>query len=92
MKLSEYKEEKINKQEAKEKIQEKNEPKIEDLYAKYKNMDQNSLMQELVSQVSKQKQDGTFDYDKLNKTIQSVMPYLTEQQKNNLLSIISQLK
>lgn len=66
--------------------------KIEDAYNTYKNMNQNELMEELINQVSKQKQDGTFNYQQINNSVQQLMPFLNDEQKNNLLSILQKIK
>ena len=89
MKLSEFKQEP---KEHKGKKQETITKTVEEMYNTYKNMNSNDLMVELMKNVSKQKEDGTFDMNKINSTLSSVMPYLTEEQKNNLLSILSQIK
>ena len=88
MKLSEFT---TNEQQAKDNTTQKND-RVEDLYNVYKDMNSAELMQELKNQVSKQKQEGTFDYNKLSSTINQVLPYLSDNQKNNLLSILNSLK
>lgn len=88
MKLSEYKCEENIKQGKKQ----KNEEKIEDMYEKYKNFNQNDLTNELFNNIAKQKKDGTFDYEKIKNTITQIMPYLNAEQQKNLLSILEKIK
>ena len=89
MKLSEYKNEQNQQETNKNKAPEKS---VEDLYNTYKNMNQSELMQTLFSEVAKQKQQGSFDYNKLQNSLNQVMPYLNDEQKKNLLTILQQLK
>lgn len=95
MKLSEFipkKEENTKKYEENiEKIQ-NNSQNIEQLYNNYKNLNQEQLTEELYKNIAKQKNDGTFDFQKIQSIIQNVMPYLGEEQKNNLLSIMQKIK
>lgn len=91
MKLSEYKcedkkNEKINKSR-----QQKDE-KIENLYEKYKNFNQNDLTSELFNNIEKQKNEGTFDYGKIINTISQIMPYLNSEQQKKMLSILEKIK
>lgn len=95
MKLSEFipqKEENTKSmQENSEKMQ-KNTQNIEEIYNNYKNFNSEQLTEELYKNIAKQKCDGTFDYEKIQSLIQNVMPYLGEEQKNNLLSIMQKIK
>ena len=88
MRLSEYKCEENIKKEKKQ----KNEEKIEDMYEKYKNFNQNDLTNELFNNIAKQKKDGTFDYEKIKNTITQIMPYLNAERQKNLLSILEKIK
>lgn len=63
-----------------------------DLFDTYKNMDQSELMKTIMDEVSQQKQKGTFDYEKLNASLSQVLPFLSDEQKNNLLTILQKLK
>ena len=65
---------------------------MKNLYEKYKDMDQNSLMQELLKNVDKQKSDGNFDFEKLRIQINQILPYLTLDQQKYLMTILQQLK
>ncbi len=92
MKLSEFKSKgkKQTEKQEKEKINESTD--VKNLYEKYKDMDQNSLMQELLKNVDKQKSDGNFDFEKLRIQINQILPYLTLDQQKYLMTILQQLK
>ena len=94
MKLSEFKNKETDgiKQTEQKQTNESSNKSVEEMYNNYKNMNSTQLMQELFSQVNMQKQNGTFNFDKLNESINQVLPYLGEEQKNNLLSILNSLK
>ena len=61
------------------------------LVDKYKNMDQNSLMNEFVSEVSRQKQQGTFDKQKIIQMLDSVKAMIPADMYNQALHILNQL-
>lgn len=61
------------------------------LVDKYKNMDQNSLMNEFISQVSRQKQQGTFDKQKIIQMLDSVKAMIPADMYNQALHILNQL-
>lgn len=58
---------------------------------KYKNMDQNELMSNLFSEASKLKQDGKLDSNSLNSMKNMISPFLNDEQKNMLNSIIHKI-
>ena len=91
MKLSEFKQTQQN-EEKKDTQKDNYEKKAEDLYDKYKDMSQGDLMNELMAQVANQKSNGTFNYNQLENSVQQVLPFLNEEQKNNLLTILQKLK
>ena len=64
---------------------------IEQQYKKYENMSRDNLLNELFKEVSKQKQNGTFDKNKLNSIKEMMLPYLDDAGKKNLESIINML-
>ena len=64
----------------------------EEMFNTYKDMDQSQLMSELTKNIAKQKQDGSFDYNKIVSSISQVMPYLTGEQQQNLMTILNQIK
>lgn len=57
---------------ADEKTKEQTRQTAEDLVNKYKNMDSNALMNEFINEVSRQKQNGTFDKNKIMSMLNSV--------------------
>ncbi len=58
---------------------------------KYKNMDQSELMSNLFSEASKLKQDGKLDSNSLNSMKDMISPFLNDEQKNMLNSIIHKI-
>ena len=55
-------------------------------------MNSTELMQELLKNVSNSKQNGTFDFDQLAQSIQQILPYLSSEQQNSILTILNRLK
>lgn len=92
MKLSQFKEQPKQTPKQEQTQNEQNSKTVEQMYDTYKNMNQSELMNELKKNVSKQKQDGSFDYNKLSSTIEQVLPYLSQDQQKNLMSILNQIK
>lgn len=66
--------------------------KINALYNEYKGMSEDELINELYKYVTKQKQDGTFDYDSLNNMLNQLTPFLTSEQQNKMKDILNSLK
>ena len=90
MKLSEFKPKAEQKQSQNE--QKLQDQKVEDLFNKYKDMNSFELMQELLKNVQKSKQDGSFDFEKLSKSIEQILPYLSQEQQNSVIAILNQIK
>ena len=65
---------------------------IENLYEKYKDYSQAELMEELAKQVAKQKKDGSFDFEKIMNSVNTILPYLNQEQKENILNLLSSIK
>ena len=65
---------------------------ISDAVNKYSQMSQDELMQNLLFEVQKQKQNGTFDVNRLENAVDSLGAYLTPQQKKNIKEILNSLK
>ena len=65
---------------------------IENLYDKYKDFSQDELMQELAKNVNIQKQNGTFDFEHISNSVNMILPYLNEQQKQTIISLLNNLK
>ena len=90
MKFSEFA--KNNTFEQKANKQQKNNESIEDMYEKYKDFSQSQLMDELSKQVAKQKKEGNFDFEKIMNSVNSIMPYLNDEQKQNIIMLLNNLK
>ncbi len=69
-----------------------NTKKVEDIYEKYKDKNEEELLSELCKNVAKQKQDGTFDINSLNEMASKMSPFLTKEQNLKLKEIINQIK
>lgn len=90
MKISDFaKRENISKPEVEEELKKTG---YFDSYEKFKDMDTNQLMQSLLSEVNKQKGQGTFDINSLQSSINSILPYIDAEQKQNLMSILEKIK
>ena len=70
---------------------ENNEEKVKQTYEKYKNYSQDELLQELMRSVNAQKQNGTFDKERLLSTLSLVMPSLNSEQRRKLEELLSHL-
>lgn len=64
------------------------EEKAKNIYEKYKNYSKNELINELHSVISNGKKNGTITNQKINDTVKNLMPYLNDNQKEFLESII----
>lgn len=65
---------------------------FQNFYDSHKNLSQNELQEELIKEVAKQKMAGTFDFEKLSNTFNMMAPYMSEEQKNHINSILQGLK
>ena len=60
----------------------------QELINKYKNMDNNQLMQNLFNEASKLKQEGKLDANTLNNLKSTIAPFLNSEQQSMLNSLI----
>ena len=70
---------------------ENNEEKVKQTYEKYKDYSQDELLQELLRSVNAQKQNGTFDKQRLISTLSLVLPSLNDEQRSKLEELLSRL-
>lgn len=70
---------------------ENSEERVKQTYEKYKDYSQDELMQELLRSVNAQKQNGTFDKQRLISTLSLVMPSLDSEQRSKLEELLSRL-
>ena len=68
-----------------------NTKKVEDLYDKYKDKNQDELLSELFSSVQKQKENGTFNYDAICDMVNKMSPFLTKEQNLKIKELLSRL-
>lgn len=90
--LRDFAQMKIEDEEEKEQMSQEIPSDIQDFYDSHKNLSQAQLQQELLREVSKQKMAGTFDFEKLSKTFEMVSPFLSEEQKSHINSMLQGLK
>lgn len=90
-KLSEFKsQENLKSQDGKkENLTEKD---VMDKYNMYKDMSSDQLNSELFKEVAKQKQAGTFDYNKLENMLESLKGSLSNENYQNMKRILESLK
>ena len=62
--------------------------KAKNLYEKYKNYSTQDLLAEFYNVVNAGKQNGTLTEDKITKTVESLKPFLNENQKQFLDTIL----
>ena len=70
---------------------ENSEERVKQTYEKYKDYSQDELMQELLRSVNTQKQNGTFDKQRLISTLSLVLPSLNDEQRSKLEELLSRL-
>ena len=75
-------------------MDEQNEQKegIENEAKSLQNMSPEELLQQFLSEVNKQKRDGTFDLEGLKATIESMKNILPEQSYSNIMKILESIK
>lgn len=61
-------------------------------YNEYKNMSESQISGELFKEVQRQKNNGTFDYEKLEKMVESLKDNLPEENYNNIKRILQSIK
>ncbi len=68
------------------------EEKLKSTYDDLKNLDSDSLSYKLAEEVKKQKEEGTFNFDLIKSSIESMRPFLTNETYINLKQILENLK
>lgn len=66
--------------------------KVEEIYDKFKDKNEDELMSELLNNVAKQKQDGTFNYNSIAETVEKLSPFLNADQKLKIKEILQKIK
>lgn len=84
------KNEKINEQAVN--LNKKQEQKVEELYDKYKDKSEDELMSELLNNVSKQKQEGSFNLNAIEQTLEKLSPFLNAEQNIKLKDLLQKIK
>ena len=73
-------------------MEENNKEKVESYMNKYINLSQQDLMKEFMKLTNQRKANGEFNQAEIDKIQETLNPYLTEEQKHNLESIINMVK
>lgn len=55
-------------------------------------LSEDELTERISSEVSRAKQSGQFDYDKISHSVMAILPYLSQAQQQKILSILDQIK
>lgn len=58
----------------------------------YSRLSENELLQKLFDNVEKQKQDGSFDFNQLASMFNTIRPYLSSSQQNNIEELLKKIK
>lgn len=88
--LFDYADEKL--ESCSEKMSESVEKDLKEKLNEYSQKSPNDLMSELLSNVQKQKANGSFNYEQLASMVNSISSHLTPDQKNNLEQILQRIK
>ena len=80
----------LNQNPKKEQLKQEAQANLEETFQKYQNMPRDDLLKTLNSEIAKQKANGTFDLAKLQNTLNSLDPFLSPQQKNNIKELLKQ--
>lgn len=64
---------------------------IMELLTRYGGKSQDELINEFFNQVEKQKQNGTFDKNKIVNIASAIMPFLNSEQKNLVSNILNKV-
>ena len=68
------------------------EEKVEDLYNKYKDKNEDELLFELLKNVELQKKEGKFNYEALVKIIEKMSPFLSDEQRIRIKEILKKIQ
>ena len=81
-----------NAKEKENNLNKEQEQKVEELYDKYKDKNEDELMSELLNNVAKQKQDGNFNYNSIAETLEKLSPFLNAEQNLKLKELLQKIK
>ena len=68
------------------------ESNLKEAYEKYKDMPEDELLKTLFTEVDKQKQNGTFNFENLKSLVESMAPMLTSEQLNNINILLEKMR
>lgn len=88
----EYKEvTKVNEQKF-EQSKAQNEEYLRQKYESLKGKNHDELMGDLFKEVSRQKQNGSFDYESLESSVEAMKPFLSAEQQANIKELLEKIK
>ena len=64
---------------------------VEEIYDKYKDKNQDELLNELFNNVNKQKENGTFNYEAICNMVEKMSPFLTKEQNLRIKELLKKL-
>lgn len=88
----EYKEEAKIKEENFDQNKAQNEEYLRQKYESLKGKNRDELMGDLFEEVSRQKQNGSFDYDSLESSVEAMKPFLSAEQQANIKELLEKIK
>ena len=65
---------------------------VNELVDKYKGMDENELMKNLLSETRRRKADGSFDMASIRNGMNAILPMLNGEQKKRLYEIVGRME
>ena len=90
MNFSEFTKQKIHSEDPKQKNLNKDDALK--TYEELKDLNSDQLTKRLFSEVKKQKSEGTFNYDMLSASVESIRPYMSNETYLNLKKLLESLK
>lgn len=73
-------------------VKNNNNDSIKDTYEEIKNMNTDQLTERLFNIVKKQKEEGSFNYEMLESSIESLKPFIKEENYLQLKELLKSLK
>lgn len=73
-------------------VSESQEKELQQKFDKYKNMNSDMLMSELIRETNRQKTNGTYNPQGLNEMVSKLKPMLSDAQKQRLDEILKMLR
>lgn len=65
---------------------------VEEVFNKYKDLEQDQLIKELYKNIEKQKNDGTYNYEKICEMVEKMTPFLSKEQALKIRQLLKEIK